>query len=1817
MSEFASNLVDTIYKIFRKTEEDEEVETKAESQIRRQEAAVAGVKATTLQDTKGLKLWELNKLLNKTGTGTMYDSKEYKNLMNEHQLLVDRDDRLLRNGLKAYYRANGRLGVDNNAVGIGSMNDIMAGKLVISSQWEPDSLSSFLNLVGSNPLFIQNIIKYTSFLSILKDVKIDRRVECFGDIFEAFSTKLGLKLSKEVFNSPGWLSRFVSELSEFLADGSAGIIPSLRNIVLKRYGQFDQWEEVYLQKVPDAVDFEWENYVEVKNRRRMAAFAAKEAERLADVAAEYESAKQAVEASMQAMADDDPDVNLDLFKVEVEPPGGELAEVMTIEQLNEEEGYVESDEQIATDKAARAETIRKCVVDSLPVVITDPDCNLHEQLADVKEDMIFLSEIQSNQTIALPVELGILVAKRREKCLTEIARLEQAIQEEEVNQQAHICAAYDAIRMFTRSISNFGCGTMDLTVRGATTGCDWVPYVLPRAMGEKSAAKQRVVEKQERANKRRVAALAALEREKLRRNMTDEEKEALRQEKLALERKKWAVEEEQMLAEAVAALFEARNERKSSTETAEMVAKWEALLSIREDRYPNHHRLAVVMNDLACILLEFYGLDHPLCQPAGPLLQGAAHIIMKDVQVPAEPLPALPDLGHPPSRPTAASPKGDDGLGVSDVGVGGELEGGEEERIKHTVRDNIAYGLHITKIVATRIELRRGNSNNSNNNNVVDGDLGTTGGSRAGAGVFLHMRSGIGENITWNAHTNVQHLMFKPNSSTLPHAVALTLDGEEQEADEEEEEDRKERRAAAGASAVWGYNEKNGPQILVSDIEMDKGQLQATCLFEPDAGTSKNREDGVIGIGSVVYPKGMLQQIRLGVKSVSADVSMELYRSDADGSIAVGRVVFSLLYMAEFDLSKKKKEVNNTIHSFYVLKMIAKNFHKTPPPGSAHSLFLESGTKKYIRWSSASKFERGKKSGRVLWNYTADDPTMMNLLVTEDELKDSGRLKIVCVNGGTPSGDKKDVSWAADSATVVGSGEIKYPASMLADDFSPPAAAAAGAGANVGSAGGSQDAAGNKRKGTVHQLVVPMYTTYRGQKSAVEVLLYLSKDKTNVIADTVDAESNIAYHLHITKIHAAIKIAHMTNRKGGLYFLLKSGMANLTTWTSMTSVTQPDGGVAEWHFSATSGPHIVVTDAEMEKGHFDMKCFEETRKVKDPLIGSVEAPYPVEFLEAIRGGATNTETELEIKLLDKLGYSVGTASVTLLYAKGIDLPKTPDRASSPLSSRPSFTAEDFVTSTVFTFKIQSVLAKNLKGYKVGFFSLFLQSGTKSYTRWARATKYQSKGKDGLVTWKFAEQKDMNLIVAEEEFYSGGGLKVICVDANEEDGEDGVSWSGTPTVIGSGTHRYQLSLLETVSDVGQRAKTPTGSLKPVVSSAVETTTAAATPSAAAAAAAGRRPASAGSALSAEDQHTASSRAAARAEADLAAAEGAISFTPSTKVPSIIPLTLLLKNLEGDVTGEVVVNLAPTCVQNEIEKVSKNAKVSKSGRFDSFKSPLYSSTSRRGEKVVQVEAEPPPIQLSEEELKLKELLDYFKEEDETNRKNMALLASQSSRRKDDSSPPAAVTKNDIVVTTPLSAEEKQVAGATVAILVNFMAVLHETDSTSLLRRTDEVQKYCFYLFKRMTATQRDKLSRMVVGKFYETPTFCYTHSFKKYLAQVIEGMRFLNYRIYTKRLEEHKAKWKEAEEEAAAQAKAEAARNAKPLSKKELRDIEKSKKKSQRQIDNAQVHTHTYIFYLIICFMLKYSSLTLLLYDCCALIGPQFLSPLTLAHVFSDK
>ena len=114
------------------------------------------------ENSKVFLFWDMNRLLNQTkSNGTIEDSLEYKKFILDLELLLDKKGNLTQNGLNAYYELFGRLLEDVKGLGIGSLNDILVGKLNFSLQYDSDAVAALLFYMDAHTLyqpFLKSII---------------------------------------------------------------------------------------------------------------------------------------------------------------------------------------------------------------------------------------------------------------------------------------------------------------------------------------------------------------------------------------------------------------------------------------------------------------------------------------------------------------------------------------------------------------------------------------------------------------------------------------------------------------------------------------------------------------------------------------------------------------------------------------------------------------------------------------------------------------------------------------------------------------------------------------------------------------------------------------------------------------------------------------------------------------------------------------------------------------------------------------------------------------------------------------------------------------------------------------------------------------------------------------------------------------------------------------------------------------------------------------------------------------------------------------------------------------------------------------------------------------------------------------------------------------------------------------------------------------------------------------------------------------------------------------------------------------------------
>lgn len=581
----------------------------------------------------GLTLWEFNKLLYHIDAPTMYDAAEYQRLMKELQLLVDRDQRLRLVGLQAYYRNSGRLKDENDKLGVGSLDEKLSGKFFFSCNFEPEALTSVFNLMGGNSLFIPEIVKQLTMWATVRDVKLDAELDKLSEFFRLFDLPAGRQFNRQVLRNPGWLSRAFNSFSAYLSDGEEGILPALRAHLRENFNNYDVWENAFKEEFMVSVQIGRDSHESVaelralwaKQDRRLARKAQREEE-----AAEFQRRQQQIadggsvgsRSTQSKLLQTASEAGSQVGST-VTSPRGSLASYSATggggeerpEGDDEEEEDAEEEDFEVVDYASQVqelleEDLRRVIADMLPPLRSNTT-DMPQAILQLKEDLIFLYRMRSDAAdVELSLEESNAIFARKQLLLQKIEEAQRMAKENGSLLAAHSCALYDAVRLFTVGISGAGVGTKDCCLRGWAEGLDVSQY-LPKGLGELAPVKQQYVEKVEKARQRKASALAALERERRRRNMTEEEKEELRREQHVKQLRVWAKEEAAMFTRAYSDLCHAREERKSMTEIAEMVGRWEALVAVKEQRYPEDLATAVCQNALACIVLEFFGFGHP------------------------------------------------------------------------------------------------------------------------------------------------------------------------------------------------------------------------------------------------------------------------------------------------------------------------------------------------------------------------------------------------------------------------------------------------------------------------------------------------------------------------------------------------------------------------------------------------------------------------------------------------------------------------------------------------------------------------------------------------------------------------------------------------------------------------------------------------------------------------------------------------------------------------------------------------------------------------------------------------------------------------------------------------------------------------------------------------------------------------------------------------------------------------------------------------------------------------------------------------------
>ncbi len=219
-------------------------------------------------NTKTMSLWEMNRFLDSMSVGTLYNADEFNHMLKQHSLLAN-DGCLTEEGLIAYYERYGHLAQDMESLGYGSLDDLVNGEISISIDYDTEGLVTLLDLMEShslrNPYFKQIICILSSIDKIAAEFVNSTLSDFIIKIIEqilpsdsatppsTFSSKDFVSHFKRVFSTPGLISRAINTFVEWLSDGNDGIIRDLRLLVVKEFGKFDNWEDVFKESFPKPI----------------------------------------------------------------------------------------------------------------------------------------------------------------------------------------------------------------------------------------------------------------------------------------------------------------------------------------------------------------------------------------------------------------------------------------------------------------------------------------------------------------------------------------------------------------------------------------------------------------------------------------------------------------------------------------------------------------------------------------------------------------------------------------------------------------------------------------------------------------------------------------------------------------------------------------------------------------------------------------------------------------------------------------------------------------------------------------------------------------------------------------------------------------------------------------------------------------------------------------------------------------------------------------------------------------------------------------------------------------------------------------------------------------------------------------------------------------------------------------------------------------------------------------------------------------------------------------------------------------------------
>jgi hypothetical protein len=130
----------------------------------------------------GMTLWEMNTLLFHLGSKTIFDNKDYLAVAQEEVLLTDEEKNLSFESFCNYYEKYGRLAVDMQTLGIGSLNDYLTGSVTAQLEYDVEGLLSLVHALEPQSVIFAKMTKFLLFLSSISDCSADSKCSNFEQL---------------------------------------------------------------------------------------------------------------------------------------------------------------------------------------------------------------------------------------------------------------------------------------------------------------------------------------------------------------------------------------------------------------------------------------------------------------------------------------------------------------------------------------------------------------------------------------------------------------------------------------------------------------------------------------------------------------------------------------------------------------------------------------------------------------------------------------------------------------------------------------------------------------------------------------------------------------------------------------------------------------------------------------------------------------------------------------------------------------------------------------------------------------------------------------------------------------------------------------------------------------------------------------------------------------------------------------------------------------------------------------------------------------------------------------------------------------------------------------------------------------------------------------------------------------------------------------------------------------------------------------------------------------------------------------------------